>query len=172
MKSTHITDLSHELWPKGISHSEHSYHNGIIRQLGCQSLHFILESGKYSRGCPKLCDCLIHKKFSCIALRHTSNMLTDCGVDTVCFRSAEIASRFFTPPLILVCKCFFRMFGYTFTMPEFCHKVHPFLASIYAGRTCKQSIDIWENRIQQRNQIVFQNSLYLGILLILAIAVL
>lgn len=63
------------------------------------------------------------------------------------------------------------MSGYAFIMPEFCCKVHPFLASIYVDRTRKQSINIWKNSIQQRNQIVFQNSLYLGILSILAIAV-
>lgn len=57
-------------------------------------------------------------------------------------------------------------------MPKLRYEIHPLLTSICTGRAVKQAICIWKGHIQQRNQIVLQHSLHLGILSVLAIAVL
>lgn len=88
------------------------------------------------------------------------------------FFFAEMVAVLFAPALVFVYKRFFRAFTDAFAMPELRHKVYPFLASIGAGGTAEQAVCVWKNSIQQGDQIVFQKSLYLGILPVLAVAVL
>ena len=56
-------------------------------------------------------------------------------------------------------------------MPKLRYEIYPLLASIGASRAVEQAVCIWENRVQQGNQIILQNSLYLGILPVLTVAI-
>lgn len=54
-------------------------------------------------------------------------------------------------------------------MLESGYKVHLFLAAICSGWVCEQPVCIRESGAQQRDQIVFEHGLQLGILLVLPI---
>ena len=102
--------------------------------------------------------------------RHHPNGSAGSGIDFQCLGFTEVVAALETPFLVFLFKCLLRQLADAFSMPERFNKIHPFLAAVGSYRAGKQAIYAWKHGIQQRDQVVTQHGLNLGILLILPIA--
>ncbi len=171
IKTPHIANFSHELRTKCRPNTKHSHDNWVLRQTFCKGLHFLFQRCQSSRDRPQLRNSLSHQQLCGVGLRHNPEMATGRGVDIQSLFLAEIVAMLLAPFLVLGDKGFRRKAADTLTVPESIHKIHPFLAAIRTGGTGKQTIGVRKSGIQQGNQIVLEHGLYLGILLVLPVAV-
>ena len=132
----------------------------------------MFERGKCGRSCPELGYSLFHEQFRRFRFWHDTNVSAGFGVNHVRLCFTEVIAMLSAPSLVFVCECPFGFLADAAAMPEFSRKIHPFLAPICTGGTAEQAVHIRKYRIQQRDQIVLQNRLHLGILPVLAAAVL
>ena len=172
IKAAHIPNFSYELRSQSRTYAEHIHDNRIFRQLGRQCLHFPPESSECDRSCPELGYSLFYEQFCCFGLWHDIDMPAGLGVNRASLCLTKVVAMFLAPMLVFVCECPFGFLADATAMPKFSYEVHPFLTPICTGGTAEQTVYIGKYRIQQRDQIVLQNRLHLGILPVLTVAVL
>jgi len=99
--------------------------------------------------------------------RQDADLTTDKIVNFRCFILTKIIPVALALFLIFGIKALHGKFGNTLAVPKLADEINPFFAAVGLRRTTEKTVHLWENGIQQRNKIVFEDSLYFGVLLIL-----